>query len=209
VNIIFVNIYFVHNQTVHKMKKYKKPELLPVSQRQLAHYLGISSSMMHMAESSRHPAHQLSTAASGKLTALMLAHVQQQKKRGGRSWQNLQRRIIQELTKRQALLESTAALAEARVTVLVNRLKQMPQQETADRQWLNTTDHLLEKLADVKANQADRKWLANQQALAEQRLLKHSWLQQAKLEMQIEQEQLKAAGIRTLLKQLKMKVAGI
>ena len=85
----------------------------------------------------------------------------------------------------------------------------MQQQEAADMQWLNTTDHVLENLADVKASQPDRKWLANQQALAEARLLKHSWLQQAKLAMQIEQEQLKAAGIRKLLKQLKMKAAGI
>ena len=207
-NIIFVNISFVHNQTVHKMKKNKTQDLLPVSQRQVAQYLGISSSMMHMAESSRHPSHQLSAAASGKLAALLAAHVQQQKKRGGRSWQNLQRRIIQEVTKRQALLETTAAHAEARAKVLANRLKQMQQQEAADRHWLNTTDHLLENLADTKANQADRKWLVNQQALAGERLLKHSWLQQAKLAMQVEKEQLKAVGIRKLLKQLKMKEGG-
>jgi hypothetical protein len=209
VNIIFVNISFVHNQTVHNMKKHKKDDLLPVSQRQLAQYLGISSSMMHMAESSRHPAHQLSTAASGKLTALVVAHVQQQKKRGGRSWQKLQQSIIQDITKKRALLETTATHAEARAKVLANKLKQMQQQEAADRQWLNTTDHLMEKTADTKAGQADRTWLANQQALAEERLLKHSWLQQAKLAMQIEQEQLKAVGTRKLLKQLKMKEAGI
>ena len=191
------------------MKKHKKPELLPVSQRQVAQYLGISSSMMHMAESSRHPSHQLSAAASGKLAALLAAHVQQQKKRAGRSWLNLQRSIIQDLTKKRTRLETTAAHAEARAKVLANRLKQMQQQEAADRQWLNTTDNLLEKLADVKASQADRKWLAAQQALAEERLLKHSWLQQAKLEIQIEQEQMKAVCTRKLLKQLKMKEAGI
>lgn len=189
------------------MKKYKKPELLPVSQRQLAQYLGISSSMMHMAESSRHPAHQLSTAASGKLTALVIAHLQQQKKQDGRSWQKLQRSIVQRAGERQALMEATAAHAEAKIKVLANRLKQMLQQEAEDRQWLNTTDHLLEKLADTKANHDDRTWLANQQALAGARLLKHSWLQQAKLAMQIEQEQLKAVGIRKLLKQLNMKTA--
>jgi hypothetical protein len=204
-----VNTSFVHNQTVHKMKKQKNQEIVPVSQRQLAQYLGISSSMMHMAESSRHPAHQLSTAASGKLTALMLAHVQQQKKRGGRSWQNLQRSIIQDATKKRSLLETTAAHAEAKIIVLANRLKQMQQQEAVDRQWLNTTDHLLEKPAGTKASQADRKWLANQQALAEERLLKHSWLLQAKLAMQIEQEQLKAVCTRKLLKQLKIKKKGI
>jgi preprotein translocase subunit SecD len=209
VNTIFVNISFVHNQTVHKMKKHKKEELLPVSQRQLAQYLGISSSMMHMAESSRHPAHQLSTAGSGKLTALVVAHVQQQKKRGGRSWLKLQRSIVQRVGEERSLLETTATHAEARAKVLVNRLKQMQQQEAADRHWLNTTDHVLENLAAAKANQADRTWLANQQALAEERLLKHSWLQQAKLAMQIEQEQLKAAGIRKLLKQLKMKGGGV
>jgi len=191
------------------MKKQKKQELLPVSQRQLAQYLGISSSMMHMAESSRHPSHQLSTAASGKLTALMLAHVQQQKKQDGLSLKNLQRSIKQLAAKEQAMLEISAADAEDRASVLANRLKQMQQQEAADRQWLNTMDHLLEKTADTKAGQADRKWLANQQALAEERLLKHSWLQQAKLAMQIEQEQLRAAGIRKLLKQLKMKTGGI
>jgi HD-GYP domain-containing protein (c-di-GMP phosphodiesterase class II) len=190
------------------MKKYKKPGILPVSQRQLAQYLGISSSMMHMAESSRHPSHQLSVASSGKLTALVLAH-QQQKKRGGRSWQNLQHSIIQDATKKRALLETEASHAEARARVLANRLKEMQQQEAEDRQWLNTLDHVLAKAANTKAGQADRKWLANQQALAEARLLKHSWLQQAKLAMQIEQEQLKAVGMRKLLKQLKMKAGGI
>jgi hypothetical protein len=204
-----VNISFVHNQTVHKMKKQIKQEGLPVSQRQLAQYLGISSSMMHMAESSRHPSHQLSAAASGKMAALVLAHVQQQKKRDGRSWQNLQHSIMQDLAKKRALLETTAAHAEARAKQLANRLKQMQQQETADRQWLNTIDHLPAKPAGTKAGQADRKWLANQQALTEERLLKHSWLQQAKLAMQIEQQQLKAVGIRKLLKQLKMKTGNL
>lgn len=187
------------------MKKQKMPELLPVSQRRLAQYLGISSSMMHMAESSKHPAHQLSSAASGKLAALMLAHVQQQNKRGGPSWQKLQRSIEQGAAKELAPLQVAAADAEARAVVLVNRLKQMQEQEAADRQWLNTVDHLLGKKAAVKASQFDRKWLANQQALTEERLLKHSWLQQAKLAMQIEQEQLKAVGIRKLLKQMKVK----
>jgi hypothetical protein len=209
VNIIFVNISFVHKYNVHKMKKYKKPQLLPVSQRQLAQYLGISSSMMHMAESSRHPAHQLSTAASGKLTALMLAHVQQEKKRGGPSWKNLQRSIIQRAGEEQGLMEATAAHTEARVKVLASRLKQMQQQEAADRQWLNTIDHLLAKPADTKAGQAGRNWLVKQQVLTEERLLKHSWLQQAKLAMQMEQEQLKAVGIRKMLKQLKIKTGGI
>ncbi len=180
-----------------------------MSQRQLAQYLGISSSMMHMAESIRHPAHQLSTAASGKLTALVVAHLQQEKKQDGRSWQKLQRSIIQEFTKKRAFLESTAVYAEERARELAKRLKQMQQQEPTDRQWLNTMDHLHERTADGKAGQADRKWLANQQALTEERLLKHSWLQQAKLAMQIEQEQLKAVGIRKLLKQLKVKAAGI
>jgi transcriptional regulator with XRE-family HTH domain len=191
------------------MKKIKKQEILPLSQRQVAQYLGISSSMMHMAESSRHPSHQLSVAASGKLAALILVHLQQQKKKNGRSWQNLQRSIAERAVKERDLLEATADHAEARVTVLANKMKQMQEQEAEDRQWLNTTDHLLEKLADVKANQADRKWLAKQQALAEQRLLKHSWLQQVKLAMQIEQEQLKAACTRKLLKQLKMKEAEV
>jgi hypothetical protein len=200
-----VNISFVHNQTVHNMKKQKKQQLLPVSQRQLAQYLGISSSMMHMAESSRHPSHQLSTGASGKLANMMLAHVQQQKKRGGPSWLKLQRSIVQRAGEEQALLESTVVHAESRAVVMANRLKQMQHQEAVDRQWLNTLDHLLEKTADTKAGQADRKWLGNQQALAEERLLKDSWLQQAKLAMQIEQEQLKAVCTRKLLRQLKMK----
>lgn len=191
------------------MKKYKKPGLLPVSQRQLAQYLGISSSMMHMAESSKHPSHQLSVAASGKLTALMLAQVQQQKKPGGTSWQKLQLSIVQGVMEKRGLLEATAAHAEARIQVLVNKLKQMKQEEDKDRQWLNTIDYVMENLANVKENQADRKWLVKQQALAEHRLQKYSWLQRAKLAMQIEKEQLKAAGIRKLLKQLKMKAAGI
>jgi len=191
------------------MKKHKNPEILPVSQRQVAKYLGISSSMMHMAESSRHPSHQLSAAALGKLSALLVSHIQQQKKRDGRSWQNLQRSIVEDAAKKLALLETTAARAEAKVRVLADRLKQMQQQETTDRQWLNTTDHLLENLADAKASQADRKWLANQQALAEERLLKHSWLQQAKLEMQIEQEKVKAVLYRKLLRQMKMKTGSL
>jgi len=190
------------------MKKQKKQEGLPVSQRKLAQYLGISSSMMHMAESTRHPSHQLSAAASGKLTARAVAHLQQQNKRDGRLWQNLQRSIAERAGEKRSLLETTIAHAESRAKVLANKLKQMQQQEAADRQWLNTIDHLQAKAGDGKAGQADRKWLANQQALAEERLLKHSWLQQAKLAMQIEQEQLKAVSIRKLLRRLKVKAGG-
>jgi hypothetical protein len=186
------------------MKWYKKTEILPVSQRQLALYLGISSSMMHMAESRRHPSHQLSASSSAKLAFLMATHLQQQKKKkDGRSWQNLQLRIKQSATEKRAMLETTAAHAEARVVVLANRLKEMQEQEAAYKQWLNTADHLLDSLAEVKEKNADRKWLVNQQALTEERLLKHCWLQQAKLEMQIEQEKVKAAFTRKLLKKLK------
>lgn len=204
-----MNISFVHNPTVHKYEKIKKQDLLPVSQRQLAQYLGISSSMMHMAESSRHPSHQLSAAASGKLAALLVAHVgQQQKKRDGPSWQKLQGSILQKAMQKQGMLETMVKYSEARIKVLANKLKEMQEKEAQDRQWLNTLDRLPDQPADVKANHADRKWLILQQALAEERLLKHSWLQQAKLEIQIEQERLKAAGTGKLLKQVKMKTGG-
>jgi hypothetical protein len=140
---------------------------------------------------------------------LLAAHVgQQQKKRDGPSWQKLQGSILQKAMQKKDLLETTIRYSEARMKVLANKLKQMQEKEAGDRQWINTLDRLLDQPADVKANQADRKWLILQQALAGKRLQKHSWLQQAKPGMQVEQEQLKAAGARKLLKKLVMKTKG-
>ena len=53
--------------------------LLPVNERALAEYLGISASLLNMTNTGRHGTRQLGVDQSKKSTDLILAHLQAQK----------------------------------------------------------------------------------------------------------------------------------
>jgi len=202
VNIIFVNIYFVHNKCVH-MKRLTPPKDIPVSQRQLARYLGISTSMMNMSQSTRYPSHQLSSGYVLKMEELVISHRQAQRSGiAGSSWRKLQDSFNTDTAKAIKKLASDAAYFESRAGIFKRRLEEMAIREREDRQWLNTVDHMLAKLSHAKEQQTDRKWLQNQQAVVETRLQKNGILAQAKLEIQVEMNKAKALAIRAAIKKL-------
>ncbi len=186
------------------MKRYRLPKLFPVSQRQLAQYLGISPSMMNMAESPRHPSHNLSSASSIKLAELVLAHQQEQKAGSpGVSVRKRQETFNRDAAKVIKTLEQVADFSLSRAKVLTRSLADMTAREQADSQWLNTVDRLLATLPVNKETKGDRTWLELQQLLVIKRLQKNGRLEQAKLQMQVQMEKAKAAINRAMIKKLK------
>lgn len=197
---------FVHNNFVH-MKKRRAPKEIPVTQRDLAAYLGISASMLHMAESSKYSSHNLSSASSIKLAELVLAHQQAQKAGSpGASLRKRQEVFNRDAAKAIKTLELVADHSLSRARVLARRLADMTAREQADSQWLNTADRLLAAIAVNKETKGDRTWLELQQLLVIKRLQKNGRLEQAKLHMQIQMEKAKAAITRAMVKKLKREI---
>lgn len=189
------------------MKRNRLPKLFPVSQRQLAQYLGISPSMMNMAESPRHPSHNLSSASSIKLAELILAHQHGQKAgTPGASARKRQEAFNSDAGKAIKTLELVADHSLGRAKVLARSLADMNAREQADSQWLNTVDRLLAALPKNKQSANDRIWLEYQQQPVLKRLQKNGRLEQANLEMQIKLEKAKAAINRALIKKLKKEI---
>ncbi|HMU09128.1 MAG TPA: hypothetical protein PKC54_03925 [Ferruginibacter sp.] len=186
------------------MKKRRAPKEIPVTQRDLAAYLGISASMFHMAESGRYTSHNLSSASSLKMAELILAHQQAQKSGSpGASLRKRQEAFNRDAGKVIKTLELVADHSFSRAKVLTRSLAEMTEREQADSQWLNTVDRLLATLAGNKETKGDRAWLELQQLLVIKRLQKNGRLEQAKLQMQIQLEKAKAAINRAMIKKLK------
>ncbi len=61
------------------MKRHKPPGPLPVSQQDLATYLGVSVTLLSMTKTGRHGTRQLRPAASLKMTKLLEAHLSSEK----------------------------------------------------------------------------------------------------------------------------------
>ncbi len=185
------------------MKRTRVPRFFPVSQRQLAQYLGISPSMLHMAESSRYISHSLSPAASTKLAELMGVHLQVQKSgKPGPSSRKRQEAFSTDAAKTIKRLGLGADHSHYKALVLARRLADMTAKEQADRQWLNTADRLLSTLPGNKESKKDRTWLELQQLLVLKRLRKNGPLEQAKLELQIKLEKARTAVTRAMIKKL-------
>jgi len=185
------------------MRKLTPPKDIPVSQRQLARYIGISTSMMNMSQSARYPLHQLSSGSVLKMSELVVSHRQVQRSRiPGSSWRKLQDSFNISAAKTIKKLALDATYFKSRAGIFIRRLEEMAIREREDRQWLNTVDHLLAKLANTKEQQKDRQWLQNQQAVVETRLQKNGILVQAKLEIQVEMNKAKALAIRAAIKKL-------
>lgn len=185
------------------MKRLTPPKDIPVSQRQLARYLGISTSMMNMSHSARYPQYQLSSGSVLKMSELVNSHRQVQRSGvPGSSWRKLQDSFNISADKAIKKLASDATYFESRAGIYKRRLKEMAIREREDRQWLNTVDHILAKLPHTKEQQSDRKWLQNQQGVVETRLQKNGILVQAKLEIQVEMNKAKALAIRAAIKKL-------
>ena len=181
----------------------QKSRPLPVSQRDLAAYLGISETLFSMTQTGRHGARKLSSALSTKLEELLVAN--QQSKLANVpviSFRKMRDRSPHDCARLANQLSRYIKNADARLAVLDRQLDKMKGKEQEDKYWLNTVDQLLAKLPKNKESAGKRIWLENQQVTVLERLKKNDLLAQAKLEIQIETEKVRARVYRNIQKML-------
>lgn len=185
------------------MKKLKPARFLPVSQRDLAAYLGISATLLNMTRTGRHGARQLSSSSSYKMKELMLAHQQSlQANAQGASLKKMQDRSANDCTRLAKRILQDANHADAHALILKGRLDEMAGKEQKDIYWLHTVDQLLAGLPKTRESAKDRIWLEYQQVIVLERLQKNGRLAQIKLETQIEMEKARGRVYRDMQKKL-------
>ena len=188
------------------MKKHKPDEVFPVSQRELAAYLGISATLLSMTKTGRHGDRGLTTGPSKKMEDLVVAHQQSQQFKA----QTVIKKRMEDSSARDCarlakLMLQDADHADAHVTILKRRLDEMTGNEQQDLHWMNTVDLLLANLPKNKESARDRVWLENQQEMVLSRLQKNGRPAQVKLEAQLEMEKARARIYRDMEKKLRKK----
>lgn len=184
------------------MKRHKPPNFFPVSQRDLAAYLGISATLLNMTKTGRHGTRQLRSASSIKMAELMKAHLQS-KKANSTFLIKMPDRLVNDCTRHANKILLNANHADKRVVLLKYRLDEMTAKEREDIYWLNTVNQLLASLPRTKSSTKDRIWLQYQESITLKRLQKNGRLAQVKLETQIEIEKARARIYRDAQKKLK------
>ncbi len=183
-----------------------KSTLLPVSQRELASYLGVSHSLLSMTNSWRYGDRQLGGGPSKKMTDLLLAHVKAQEPhiRSG-----LLKKMLDPAADGSARLAdkllSDADYADAHAGILEDRLADMVTKYQQDRQWMNTIKLLLSTLPATEETVNDCTWLANQQVVVSKRIQRNGLPAQVKLEVQIEIEKARGRVYRNAREKLMKK----
>jgi hypothetical protein len=185
------------------MKKHKPARFFPVSQRDLAAYLGISATLLNMTNTGRHGDRQLSSASSIKMADLVLAQHQSLKANTpSASLKKMQARSANECTRLAKQMLQDANYADLHTVILKQQLDEMAGKEQKDKYWLHTVDQLLARLSKTRESARDRRWLENQQVIVMERLQKNGRLAQVKLETQIEMEKARARVYRDVQKKL-------
>jgi hypothetical protein len=170
------------------MKKLQ-PGILPVSQRSLAAYLGVSPSLLNMTNTGRHGARKLGTVQSEKSTELLAAHLQSQKPhKPGPSIKKMQETVADDCGRLATKMLRDEKYAADHIPVLEEQLDEMCRNHQRDKEWLNTVEYLLAKLPNSGDSANDRRWLQNQERIVLKRLEKNGRPVQVKLEVQIEME---------------------
>lgn len=166
------------------MARPPKAGILPVSQKDLAAYLGISPTMMALSQgegSSRN----LGSMANLRLANLQNTHLQLQKskKNYGQVFRPYQLKKMHAQAKR---METDADWYEARANLLQKKLNLLREKYETGKQWMNSIEHLLDNLPGNKESRAERIWLNNQQAVTAENLEQTGPVAQLKLKMQVE-----------------------
>jgi hypothetical protein len=185
------------------MKKLKPVRFFPVSQRDLAAYLGISATLLNMTKTGRHGSRQLRSASSNKMTELMLAHQQSLKTNAqSESLKKMQARSANDCSRLAKGILQVADHADAHAAILKHRLDELAVKEQQDKYWLHTVDKMLATLPKTRESAKDRIWLENQQVIVLERLRRNGRLAQVKLETEIEMEKARARVYRDVQKKL-------
>lgn len=185
------------------MKKHYPEKVFPLSQRDLAAYLGISVTLLNMTETGRHGERRLCGKPSKKMAELLVAHQQSQKlNTHGISIKRMEISSANDCARLAKVMRLDADHADAHVAILNRRLDEMVSKAKQDMHWIKTVDLLLATLPKTRESAKDSIWLQNQQEIVLERLQKNGWLAQVKLEAQIETKKERARVCRNVLKKL-------
>jgi hypothetical protein len=196
------------------MKSSERLVPFPVSQQELANYLGVSVTLLSMTKTGRHGTRELPTKASLKMTKLLEAHVLSEKanphspsltKRKEES-RALYNQLAKWLLDEASLLESKAKRGKVQLDKMLKTVAE-------DEHWIRTVDLLLAELTDDKDSAKDLNWLEHQKLITLERLDKNGLRAQVKLETQIELNKEKArlykAAHRKLMSRMRKEVKGV
>ncbi len=196
------------------MKKYKPTGIFPISQQDLAAYLGVSVTLLSMTKTGRHGNRQFSPSVSLKMTKLQEAYLLSEKtKPDSPSLAKMKDASPDQYSRLAKIMLAEAKYIDLQAKLLKCRLDKMVRTVEEGERWIRTVEQLLASLPDVKESGKDRKWLENQKAVTLTRLQKNGWLARLKLETQIETKKAKArlykAAQEKLMSRLQKEVKGI
>lgn len=177
------------------MARPPKAGILPVSQKDLAAYLGISPTMMALSQT-KGSSRSLHSTASLRLTRLQNTHLQLLKSKK-KYEQVLRPYQLKEMAAQAKRMETDGDWYEARAGLMQKKLKLLKEKHEAAKQWMTSIEHLLANLPGNKESGGEKIWLNNQQAVTTERLEQTGPLAQLKLNMEIEFMQARAGICRS------------
>jgi len=176
-------------------KSAQKKDGIPVSQAQLAEYLGISKALMSMGHGRGKHYRMLPVEASSKLSSLEIDFLMSEKlRKPGRSLLKINEAADKACKKIANTKLEDARYFELKADILQSKLDVMSQAYNQDQRWLNLID---ERLAAIppgkKRSEREYLWFSYQQVLASERLEKNGMIAQVKLATEIETAKAMAA----------------
>lgn len=183
------------------MARPPKAGILPVSQKDLAAYLGISPTMMALSQG-KGSSRNLGSTANLRLANLQNTHLQlkKSKKNYGQVFRPYQ---LKEMAAQAKSMETDGDWYQARAGQLQKKLDLVKEKHETAKQWMISIEHLLEKLPGNKGSKAERIWLNNQHAVTTENLELTGPVVQLKLNMEIELMQAKASISRSAAGELR------
>ncbi len=196
------------------MKSYKRLSPLPVSQQDLAIYLGVSVTLLSMTKTGRHGTRQLKPAASLKMTKLLNAHLSPGKANlHSPSLTKMKEESRDQYSQLAKSMLDEAADLDSQAKRLKGQLDKMMKTVAEAEHWMSTVDQLLASLPGGKESVKDRQWLECQKVITLERLDKNGIPAQLNLETQIETKKAKArfyrAAQKKLMRSMQKEVKGV
>lgn len=182
-----------------KTSRLTKKSIIPVSQNQLAAYLGIKSSTLSMGNSTKYK-RKLPSAASQKLAYLHqdFELMEFQPKKPGRSSVEIKVSANKALKKEYNRLLIEVKYFEARAVELVRRFDEMCSLYRQNLRWL----HVLDSRLAASPTKNERTWLDYQQVVTIERIVKNGEVAQFKLQLDIEMARAKATTYRNIARKI-------
>jgi len=152
----------------------KKPENLrrrfSLSQQEMAHYLGVSQSLIAKSEAGWR---SLPLEAFKKLAALEIdLEKNRSAKKTGISLKQLQKKLTEQDNKAAEKMQDRSEDARYKVKMFERKLEALSKKQQDQLAWLNLIDQRLATLPENKSTKVERLWFENQQMDVTKRLLR-------------------------------------